>query len=131
MSNLNKFLQECRDIEAKATKKNWRVDVGNNWKRLVYRPMDEWGIHEQAETLIGRWDSLNGIQEFNNQDAEFIAFSRNNFMKLVECVEVLSGVTEKLSGRAYVNINPNQASYDAYEALSRVEEILGSNPEAV
>lgn len=91
MTKISTFLQECRDIEAKATKKAWRVECGNNWKRLVYRPMDEWGIHEQAETLIGRWDSLNGIQEFNNQDAEFIAFSRNNFLKLVQVVEILSG----------------------------------------
>lgn len=46
---------------------------------------------------------------------------------IIRALAEIQGVFQILE----IQNTPNQASYDAYEALSRVEEILGSNPEAV
>lgn len=82
MNEIQKFLSECRSIEAKCTAGPWKAGCTYN----------------------------------HAQDAEFIAFSRNNFLKLVECVSVLSEACEYYIGRS--------GSRVAQQTLEKVEEIL-------
>lgn len=116
MNNLSTFLQECRDIEAKATKGPWGYCYDGSSDYSLGRKEDP-----QVDRVCGFHDHHGKDYDRVKSDAEFIAFSRNNFMKLVECVEVLS---KKLEGMAVSGCGECGYEWEARTALEKIEEIL-------
>lgn len=115
MTAIQKFLSECREIEAKATPGNWDSDFDGD----VFTDAPKELCPGMEPDLFHCFYNIGSTRCGPDRgDAEFIAFSRNNFLKLVECVSVLSEACEYYIGRS--------GSRVAQQTLEKVESILKS-----
>lgn len=123
MTPLQKFLSDCRQVESKATKGPWLIGYEDS-SGGYNEDENKFCISSKNEPVF------HGKYSENGSDAEFIAFSRNNFLKLVECVEVLSEVCEDTAkwDNPYTIGIACRLIHGAKEAIEKVEGILDGKP---
>lgn len=106
MTTLQKFLSDCRQVESKASKAPWHC---GHMSELHCEEMD-----------IDAADLTNVAEDVRDDDRAFIIHARNNFLKLVECVQVLAEACEQIK---------NDSSFEPWpvlvtKAIDKVEELL-------
>lgn len=121
---LPELLKQCRELEAKASKGPWVLEQEKDWDDTTIVTSIKQGQLPGSVCSNQRYYPA----QVSESNQEFIAFSRNNFLKLVECVEVLSDACE-LTKLHYAHTAKDQNwAYYLYEkhneALKKVEEIL-------
>jgi hypothetical protein len=96
MNHLTDFLTKCEDAEAKASKKGWITVVHSELKNSHGIGFSCFSAGPTHQNIHDEDVPEEELLKLARQDAEFITFSRNNFLKLVQMNRVMAEAMRKI-----------------------------------